>query len=119
MNTKTLLLAAAATLMTLPVAAQESQLSAPIRIVGARQVQKVCHSMTGRAPQLSRAEVASGFNRAWTVQMEPVRAKANSEAREVCMDGNEGVSFTFVRGASDRDYTITSGTDRTVAAATP
>lgn len=119
MNTKTLLFAAVATLMSLPAAAQESQLSAPIRVVGARHIERTCHSMIGKAPQLSRSEVAMGFNRAWTSDMAPLREQANAQAQDVCMQGNDAVNFTFVRGSGEKDLAITAGSVPVVAAATP
>ncbi|MBS0215045.1 MAG: hypothetical protein JSR63_03085 [Proteobacteria bacterium] len=120
MNTKKLLFAIAMTLVALPLAAQDDQLSKPIKIVGAKQIARSCHMDPVWGARLTRADVAKGFDRAWTDEMEPLRAKANDEARQVCRQGEyDGVSFTFVRGSGERNLSISAGNQPIVASATP
>lgn len=119
MNAKKLTFAIAMTLMALPLAAQENQLSSPIKVVGAKQIDRNCHTDSHWGPRLNRADLEKGFDRAWTDEMEPLRVKANRDARQVCTQGYEGVSFTFVRGPGANDLSITSGNKPLVAVNTP
>lgn len=119
MNTKKLLFAIAMTLVALPLAAQDNQLSAPIKVVGAKQINRGCYAANSWGPRLTRSDVAKGFDRAWIDEMEPLRLKANSDAQEVCAQGYEGVSFTFVRGTGDRNLSISAGNHPVVAVNVP
>lgn len=121
MNTKKLLFAIAMTMVALPLAAQDHQLSAPIKVVGAAQVERKCFTGDSlSAPRLTRADMIRGFNLAWIDEMEPLRVKANSEARQICNEGDyDTVSFTFVRRTGDRNLSISTGSRPVVASTAP
>ncbi|MBW8824527.1 MAG: hypothetical protein JF567_10000 [Xanthomonadales bacterium] len=117
MNTKVLLLASAAMLMNLSASAAQDQLLQPIKVTARKQIDKSCNGSFGWSAYLSRSDMARGFGRAWTDDMNTVRVQANHQASDLCWQGYSEVVFTFVAG-SDRSMAITAGSrdDKRVAA---